>query len=156
MTGVRRSTGFSLIELLAVLAVLSVLALGVAPLAELAHRRHKEQALREALWQIRTAIDAYKRAVDTGQIARAPGGSGYPPQLSDLVKGVKGSNGKMHYFLRRVPRDPFAEAPTPPEATWLIRSYSSPPDAPRPGDDVYDVQSKSTGVGMDGRPYQAW
>ena len=49
--------------------------------------------------------------------------------------------GQMHYFLRKLPRDPFADPALPAEATWALRSYQSPPDRPEPGRDVYDVRS---------------
>lgn len=151
-----RSRGYTLVELLAVLAILSVLAMGAAPLAELATQRQKEQGLRDALWEIRGALDAYKRAVDGGQIPRQAGGSGYPPNLTTLVEGVTDAQGKRLYFLRRLPRDPFAPAEMKAEATWALRCYDSPPEAPRPGDDVYDVQSRSTRVGSNGVPLKDW
>jgi general secretion pathway protein G len=152
----RRARGYTLVELLAVLAVLGILAMGAAPLAELATQRQKEQALRDALWEIRSALDAHKRAVDAGQIARVPGGSGYPPALDVLVQGVPGPRGQAMYFLRRIPRDPFAPADQPAEATWTLRAYDSPPDAPQPGADVYDVMSRSARIGSNGVPLREW
>ncbi|MBN8486838.1 MAG: type II secretion system protein [Burkholderiales bacterium] len=152
----RTCRGYTLIELLAVLGVLSVLAMAVAPLAELTTQRYKEQALRDALWQIRGALDAYKQAVDAGQIARVPGASGYPPNLAVLVDGAPGSQGHRVYFLRRLPRDPFAPVEAPAESTWALRSYASPPDAPRPGADVYDVMSRSERLGSNGVPLKDW
>lgn len=148
--------GYTLVELLAVLAILSILAMGAAPLAELATHRQKEQALRDALWEIRGALDAYKRAVDNGQVPQAPGGSGYPPSLVALVDGVRGGQGQILYFLRRLPRDPFAPADGSAEATWALRTYDSPPEAPRPGVDVFDVQSRSGRVGSNGVPLKDW
>lgn len=152
----RRARGYTLVELLAVLAVLGILAMGAAPLAELATQRQKEQALRDALWEVRSALDAHKRAVDAGQIARVPGGSGYPPNLAVLVQGVPGPQGQAMYFLRRIPRDPFAPADQPAEATWALRAYDSPPDAPQPGADVYDVMSRSARIGSNGVPLKEW
>lgn len=148
--------GYTLIELLAVLAILSVLAMGAVPLAELATQRQKEQSLRDALWEIRGALDAYKRAVDAGLIARQPGGSGYPPSLETLAAGVTGPQGRPMYFLRRVPRDPFAPAELKAEATWALRCYDSPPEAPHPGEDVFDVASRSTRLGSNGVPLKDW
>jgi len=152
----RLRRGYTLVELLAVLAILSILAMGAAPLAELATQRQKEQALRDALWEIRGALDAYKRAVDSGQIARAPGGSGYPPTLSVLVEGVRGAQGQTLYFLRRLPRDPFAPAEQMAESNWALRAYDSPPQEPRPGADVYDVMSRSKRIGSNGVPLKDW
>lgn len=152
----RGAPGFSLLELLAVLALMSVLALGVMPLAEVAAQRQKEQALREGLWQIRAALDAYKLAVDAGELPRAPGGSGYPPDLQTLVRGVPGRDGRPLRFLRRLPRDPFAPAGLPPEASWAQRSYASDPEQPGPGEDVYDVMSSSPRVGSNGVPLKDW
>jgi general secretion pathway protein G len=152
--------GFSLIELLAVIAILSILACIALPLAELSHRRSQEEDLRRGLREIRSAIDAYKRMVDAGLIARPAGGSGYPPNLRVLVAGemnAQSPQGAKLYFLRRIPRDPLApNSLADPAETWGLRSYDSPPDNPQPGRDVFDVYSKAPGNGLDGRPYRLW
>ena len=153
--------GFTLIELLVTVAIVALLASITLPLTELAVQRNKEQELRRSLREIREALDAYKRAFDEGQIARAPDRSGYPPTLSVLVNGETDvqspkSDAKI-YFLRRIPRDPFSNDPElPPEATWGVRSYESPPDSPRPGKDVFDVYSLSRGTGLNGVPHKEW
>lgn len=152
----RLHRGYTLVELLAVLAILSILAMGAFPMAELARKRQQEADLRQALWEIRDALDAYKRAVDSGLIARQPGSAGYPPSLRELVAGVPNQQGQMIYFLRRLPRDPFADPKLAAEATWGLRSYASPPDAPQPGDDVFDVHSLSLRLGVNGTPLKDW
>lgn len=153
--------GFTIIEMVVCLAILAVLATAALPLAELAVKRAKETELRRALWEIRGALDAYKRAADDGWISKAADDSGYPPDLETLVEGVPDlrtpTAGKMMYFLREIPRDPlFADARVPAAGTWLLRSYDSPPDRPQQGNDVYDVRSTARGVGTNGIPYSAW
>jgi general secretion pathway protein G len=152
--------GFTMVELLVVMAILGILAAAIMPLGEAIVKAQKERELRDALWEIRHAIDAYKRAADEGVIARADGSSGYPPSLQTLVEGaakqVGSGNSQALYFLRRIPRDPFAPENLPDEQTWRLRSFASPPDNPQPGADVFDVQSSSDAVGLDGRPYAKW
>ena len=154
------ASGFSLIELLVVVAIMAILASIGMPLAELSHQRGKEEELRRALREIRGALDSYKRLVDDGRIERAVDGTGYPPDLAALVDGVKDARSPMGsklYFMRRLPRDPMhADASVPAAETWALRSYASPPDDPRPGQDGFDVRSKSVGSAIDGTRYSTW
>jgi general secretion pathway protein G len=95
-----------------------------------------------------------------GHIARAVGNSGYPLNLDALVDGVPDvqspSNEKL-FFLRRLPRDPFASSEIVNAAdTWGLRSYDSTAQAPKDGKDVFDVYSKSNEIGMNGIPYRQW
>ena len=61
LSGHRNSTGFSLIELVITVTVLTIMTLGVMPLVKISVRRQKEQQLREALRQMRSAIDEFHR-----------------------------------------------------------------------------------------------
>jgi len=154
-----RSRGFTLIEMLVVVAIVAMLAAAARPVLVLSAQRTKEFALRDALRQIRGAIDAYKRAADAGQIGRAADEIGYPRNLRALVEGVpdiKSPTGGKLYFLRRLPRDPFASPELPPEATWGLRASDSGPDEPRAGRDVYDVFTHAEGRALDGTEYQQW
>jgi general secretion pathway protein G len=155
-----RQRGFTLIEMVVVVLMVGILASAAMPLAALHQQRTREADLREALRTLRTAIDAYKRSWDQGRIEHRAEESGYPPSLEVLVQGVPDATspkGERIYFLRRLPRDPFAQdASLPAAETWGLRSYASPPDAPAPGKDVFDVHSLKDGVAMDGTPYQSW
>jgi general secretion pathway protein G len=152
--------GFTLIELAVVVAIIGVLAAAALPVAELAVQRSREQELRHALRQIRSAIDAYKREYDRGRILKRVGATGYPPSLDILVSGVedaKTPNKAKIYFLRRLPRDPMeTDATLPAAGTWGKRSYASPPDFPSEGEDVFDVYSRSERVGINGIHYREW
>ena len=150
--------GYTLVELLAVMTVVGILAVAVWPMAEIASRRDRERDLKRALWEIRDAIDAYKRAADAGAIAVRPGETGYPESLESLVTGTSDARlaGRAQRFLRRVPRDPFAPEDVPAPQTWALRSYQSPPDRPRPGADVYDVASRSERIGLNGVALKEW
>jgi general secretion pathway protein G len=155
-----RSTGFTLIELVITLALVAFLASLALPIAELAVKRSKEQELRTSLREIRTAIDAYKQAAEEGKITRKVEESGYPKSLQVLVDGVvnaKSEKKEKIYFLRRIPRDPMTADPAvSPAETWGKRSYASPPDEPKEGDDVFDVYSRSEAKGINGIPYREW
>jgi general secretion pathway protein G len=58
--------GFSLIELVITVAVLAILTLGVVPLVQVSVKRQKEQQLREALREMREAIDQFHREAVAG------------------------------------------------------------------------------------------
>jgi general secretion pathway protein G len=160
MAAARDSRGFTLIELVITVAIVGLLAGIAVPTMELAVQRNREQELRLALREIRTALDAYKRASDSGRVPRIVGASGYPPTLEVLVDGVTDAldpNQRKIYFLRRIPRDPMSfDASVAPGRTWGLRSYQSDADDPREGDDVFDVHSLASGTGINGVPYRQW
>ncbi|WP_286743296.1 type II secretion system protein [Aquabacterium sp. UBA2148] len=160
-TAQRRSAhaGFTLIEMVVVVMIVGILASAAMPLAALNKRRGQEAELRQALRTLRMAIDEHKRAWDTGRIEKKADASGYPTSLDALVQGVPDASsptGQRIYFLRRLPRDPFADPQLPAAQTWTTRSYASPPDAPAAGADVFDVASRTPGLGLDGQPYRQW
>lgn len=154
-----RLRGFTLIELLAAAAILGILASVAVPVVTTTVRREKERELRLALRDVRRGIDAYKDAADSGRIKVDTNASGYPPSLLDLVSGVTDVNnpsGPRLYFLRRIPREPFADRSLAPADTWAKRSYDSPPESPHEGADVFDISSTSAATGLNGVPYAEW
>ena len=153
--------GFTLVEVLVTLSLIALLASIAFPLIQVDYHRNKEKELKEDLREIRTAIDAYKTAVDDGRILRMADQSGYPPTLQILVDGVpdlKDVKGRKIYFLRSIPVDPFDPNNdySTPDKSWKLRSYASPADAPSAGDDVYDIHSKSPKKALDGTFYANW
>lgn len=152
--------GFTLIEVAVTAAIIGLLATLAVPLVETTVRHDKEKDLRAALWQIRAALDAYKKAWDQGRVVQNIGDSGYPPSLITLVEGVEDQKDPSHrkiYFLRRIPRDPLNSDPNlTAEQTWGKRSYDSPADSPKAGADVFDVYPLETGKGSNGIPYRDW
>ena len=107
--------GFSLIELVITITVMTILTLGVIPLVKVSVKRQKEQRLRDALRQMRIAIDEFHRDTVgmncTGTTVTTPNPSPfidprskvvisdctifgvdnpdrYPPDLQTLVDGI--------------------------------------------------------------------
>lgn len=157
---VRQPGGFTFIELMVTLGIMAVLVTVSVPMAQVAVQRNKERDLRAALAEIREALDAYKRAADQGRIQLKLGESGYPRSLTQLVEGVEDQRSPVRqkmYFLRRLPADPmFPEQAGRPAESWGLRSYASPAEAPREGDDVFDIYSRSDTLGLNGVVYKRW
>ncbi|XHS79812.1 type II secretion system protein [Burkholderiaceae bacterium UC74_6] len=156
----KRSSGFTLVELLVCMAILGLLASVALPMSEMTVQREKERELKRSLWEIRDALDAYRKAREDRAIIGDAGQSPYPPSLIELTKAVPDARvdhqGQILRFLRAVPRDPFADPDVPPEKSWGLRSYASEANNPQPGADVYDVHSMSRAVGLNGVPLSQW
>jgi general secretion pathway protein G len=150
--------GYTFIELLVVTTILLILAAAVMPLAQVTSQRQREAELRRSLRELRTAIDAFKNAVDLGRIPTTelePGSEGYPPDLETLVEGVTPANdatGRKLRFLRRIPVDPLTRS-----TEWGLRSYQdSPTSTSWGGQNVFDVYSRGDGTALDGTEYRSW
>lgn len=154
--------GLTLIELLVALVILSILAAAALPYAEVTVRREKELEMRQALRQVRSAIDQFHDDWKSGKIPKtgaAASEDGYPKTLQVLVDGAdagQAKGGKLRY-LRRVPRDPFGDAARSPAEQWALRGYQDEPDSITwGGRDVYDLRTASDDTALDGTRLKDW
>ena len=144
--------GFTLLELIVAAAILSILTMMALPLARVTIQREKERQLRRDLWEMRDAVDRYKDAADRQLFQTKLDSQGYPPDLETLVKGVEIQGGKKVRFLRSIPIDPMTNT-----TEWGLRSMQDDPDSDSwGGQSVFDVYTKSDGVGLDGTKYKDW
>jgi general secretion pathway protein G len=143
--------GFTLLELMIATTILVVLSTMAVPLARLTIQREKERLLRYDLWEMRDAIDRYKDAADRNLFQTKVDSQNYPPDLETLVKGVD-VQGKKVRFLRKIPLDPMTGT-----TEWGLRSMQDDPDSDSwGGQSVFDVFTKSQGMGLDGTKYKDW
>jgi general secretion pathway protein G len=143
--------GFTLVEMIVAITILMILTGMAIPLARVTIKRERERELRQALWQMRDAIDRYKDAADRGAFQIKVGSEGYPPDLQTLVDGVD-VNGKKLRFLRHIPDDPMTGG-----TEWGMRSMQDDPDSDSwDGNNVFDVFTKSGGTALDGTKYKDW
>ena len=149
----------TLIELICVTAIVLVLAGIALPVANTWVKRQKELELRQALREIREAIDRFQ-----ADAQRIPGmrqtkmntvnQDGYPEEIEWLYEGydigdVKGTKLK---YLRRLPRDPITG-----KREWATRSSRDRPDSHFSDEiNIFDVRSKSEAVALDGTRYADW
>lgn len=158
----RAMRGVSFVELLVTLVILSILAAVAVPYAEITVRRYKETELRQALRDMRNAIDRLHADWESAKISKlnnAVSEDGYPKTLQDLVDGVESAQAKSRKikYLRRIPRDPFADQGKPAIEQWTSRGYQDAPNSLSwNGKDVYDVRSASTRKAIDGTSYKDW
>jgi len=128
--GVRRSAGFTLLEMIAVVAMIGILVSIALPNYKTAIMQSREAVLKEDLFRFRDLIDQYY--ADKGK---------YPASLEALVD---------EGYLRKLPADPLTGA-----ADWEIVFSEVNPDNPSEIPGVY-VKSASTTLSQGGTPYNEW
>jgi len=147
-----RQNGVTLLEMIVVITILLILMGAAVPVVKVSVRRQREVELRRDLWEMRAAIDRYKDAADKNAFQQKLGSEGYPPDMDTLVNGVEIAGGKKLRFLRRIPVDPMTG-----NTDWGLRSMQDDPQSDSwGGQNVFDVYTKSTGVGLDGTKYKDW
>ncbi len=147
-----RQRGVTLLEMIVVITILLILMGAAVPILKVSVRRQREVELRRDLWEMRSAIDRYKDAADKNAFQQKLGPEGYPPDMDTLVNGVEIAGGKKLRFLRRIPVDPMTG-----NTDWGLRSMQDDPQSDSwGGQNVFDVYSKSTGVGLNGTKYKDW
>ena len=144
--------GVTLMEMIIVITILLIMMGAAVPILKVSIRRQRETELRRDLWEMRSAIDRYKDAADKNAFQQKLGSEGYPPDMDTLVNGVEIAGGKKLRFLRRIPVDPMTG-----NTDWGLRSMQDDPQSDSwGGQNVFDVYTKSTGVGLNGTKYKDW
>jgi general secretion pathway protein G len=124
----KRTEGFTLIELMTVMVIIIVLAsVGLALYAN-SVRNSREAVLKQDLTEMRKAIDAYYADKQK-----------YPATLEDLVTDK---------YLRRIPEDPITKA-----VDWQTTMSDRDPANPSAEPGIADVKSNASGTSIDGTPY---
>ena len=151
----RNQRGLTLIELIVAFSIMLLLTTMSVPLARAKVRRERERELRNALQEIRKAIDKYNDFAVAGLIPPGKVDSDkYPESLQQLVEGVKlnGQVDKKIRFLRRIPMDPFTHS-----TDWGVRSTQDDPTSMSwGGQNVFDVYTKTYEKAPDGTNYSDW
>jgi general secretion pathway protein G len=131
-TGRRTLRGFTFVELMVVITIIVILVTMAIPMYQKSITRAKESVLKNNLFTLRTVIDNYTYDKEKA-----------PQSLQDLV-----SEG----YLREIPMDPITGS----NQSWHLdmEDASQSVDQSEPG--IFDVNSTSTKVGLDGRPYSEW
>lgn len=153
--------GLTLIELVCCAAIIAVLAGAAIPVANTWVKRRKELELRQALREIRTAIDKFQWDAEHNASFRGASGKlnatneeGYPEKLEWLYEGydVGDLAGTKIKYLRRLPLDPITG-----KTDWATRSSRDKPGSiGTDGINIFDVRSKSKALALDGSHYAEW
>jgi general secretion pathway protein G len=127
----RRSSGFTLLEMLIVMSIMVILLSIALPLYNQSIVRSREAVLRNDLFEMRSLISQY--TLDKQKA---------PQSLDDLVTGG---------YIKMVPKDPMTN-----EANWEVvqEDVLLAVDQQDPG--ITDVKSASSASASDGTAYSTW
>ena len=127
----RRSSGFTLLEMMIVISIMVILMSIALPIYNQSVVRARESVLRQDLFELRSLISQY-----TLDKQKAPQG------LDDLVSGG---------YIKIVPKDPMTN-----EANWEVvqEDVLLAVDQQDPG--ISDLHSASSATGSDGTAYSTW
>jgi general secretion pathway protein G len=127
----RRSSGFTLLEMMIVISIMVILMSIALPIYNQSVVRSREAVMRQDLFELRSLISQY-----TLDKQKAPQG------LDDLVSAG---------YIKVVPKDPMTN-----EANWEVvqEDVLLAVDQQDPG--ISDVHSASSATGSDGTAYSTW
>ena len=128
----RRVSGFTFVELMVVITIIAILLSMAIPIYNRSIIRAKESVLKNNLFTLRTVIDNY-----TYDKQKAP------QTLQDLV---------TEGYLQKIPVDPM----TGNNQSWrtVMEEASQSVSQSEPG--IFDVNSGSDKIGLDGTAYRDW
>jgi general secretion pathway protein G len=178
----RRTTGFTIAELITVVAIIGILSAIALPVARFSLRRQKEIELRDRLRKITNAIDRYHDLMTMGQPQQngapnqqgqlptvrpaqmqALGSDGYPKDFDELLAGVKLSDSRVIRLIRE--RDLID--PMTGRKEWIVLSTDDDPEGAFENTcevggsctakNLFEVHSTSTAMSLDGKThYNEW
>ena len=149
---VRRQNGVTLLEMIVVITILLIMMGAAVPVLKVSVPPAAGSGTAARPWEMRSAIDRYKDAADKNAFQQKLGSEGYPPDMDTLVNGVEVAGGKkLPLFAPDSRRSHDWEHGLGP-ALHAGRSQSDSWG----GQNVFDVYTKSTGVGLDGTKYKDW
>lgn len=128
----RRSSGFTLVELMVVMLIISILLAIAVPSYITAIRSAREAALRQDLHTMRDAIEQYTEDKEAA-----------PQSLDDLVQAG---------YLKALPVDPMTHR----SDTWVPDQSDTYSSIDQSQTGIDNVHSGSDLVGSDGTPYSQW
>ena len=128
----KRSSGFTLVELMVVMLIISILLAIAVPSYISTIRSAREAALREDLHTLRDAIEQYTEDKEQA-----------PQSLDDLVQAG---------YLKGLPVDPMTHTAD----TWVPSQSDTYSSVDQSQTGINDVHSGSDQVGSNGEPYSQW